>query len=78
MDALTKAGEKPWNQIMLDTELKKKDGTILYCKAHILYRQNVEEIKYLVRLDYDLETQIRMLYLLRHYAKARLIAGIGI
>ena len=39
LDALTKAGEKPWNQIMLDTELKKKDGTILYCKAHILYRQ---------------------------------------
>ena len=41
LDALTKAGEKPWNQIMLDTELKKKDGTILYCKAHILDRKSV-------------------------------------
>ena len=60
LNALTKAGEKPWNQIMLDTELKKKDGTILYCKAHIFcIDKNVEEIKYLVRLDYDLETQIK-------------------
>lgn len=59
-DALAKAGEKPWNQIILDTELKKKDGTILRCKAHIFcIDKNAEEIKYLVRLDYDLETQIK-------------------
>lgn len=58
--ALEKAAEKLWSQIILDTEMKKKDGTVLYCKAHIFcIGKDEAAIKYVVRFEYDLETQIK-------------------
>lgn len=58
--ALQKAAARPWNQIVLDVELKKKDGTLLFCKAHIFgIGKDAGKEKYVLRLEYDLESQIK-------------------
>lgn len=58
--ALQKAAARPWNQIVLDMELKKKDGMLLFCKAHIFgIGKDAGKEKYVLRLEYDLESQIK-------------------
>lgn len=59
-DALDRAGKKLWNEVVLETELSKRDGTVLYGKAHIFcIGKAAKTAKYLIRLEYDLEAQIK-------------------
>lgn len=61
LGALDKAAQKLWNQVVLNIELSKQDGKSMFCKACVFcIDNNVRRLKkYLVRLEYDLENEIK-------------------
>lgn len=61
LGALDKAAQKLWEQVVLNIELNHKDGKSMFCKACIFCIDNKARRikKYLVRLEYDLEDEIK-------------------
>ncbi len=57
---LEQAAEELWQGIRVPVELQKRTGRVLNCTAHIFcIEDNIQEGKYLIRLDYDREANIK-------------------
>ncbi len=57
---LVQAADGLWQGVRVTVEMQKRSGRVLNCTAHIFcIEDNLQESKYLIRLDYDREANIK-------------------